>query len=84
MIWPVLLVVRLGRYAWIPFPFLLLWPLLAILWLVSLVRYLLRDGANARSLLAAMGAIPALCAALRGTRVVVDPPDGPEIRVIVV
>ncbi|MBN1426491.1 hypothetical protein JXA88_18230 [Candidatus Fermentibacteria bacterium] len=84
MIWPALVILRIGKWAWIPIPFLLFWPLLAVLWLASLVRYLLRDESSARSILAAMGAVPRVCAAMNGTRIAVDPADGPAIRVIVV
>ncbi|MCU0612764.1 MAG: hypothetical protein MUE60_13375 [Candidatus Eisenbacteria bacterium] len=81
---PALVVVRIGRYAWVPFPFLLFWPLLALLWLASLVRYLVKNGSRAQSTLAAIGAVPALCVAVNGTRVAVDRAEGPSIRVVIV
>lgn len=84
MIWPVLIVVGIGRWAWIPIPFLLFWPLLAVLELASLARYLLRDGSSARSILTFIGAVPRVCAVMSGTRVAVDPADGPVIRVVIV
>lgn len=84
MIWPTVIVIRIGKWAWIPFPFLLLWPFLAVLWLASLVRYLLREESNARAILATLGAVTGLCAATNGTRIAVDPAEGPAIRVIVV
>ena len=84
MIWPIFILVGFGRLIWIPLPVILLWPLLILLWMVSLGAAFFPKGSNAWSWFVALRGVFAVFAAIRGTRVTILPEEGPRIRILIV
>lgn len=84
MIWPILILVGLGRYLWIPLPVILFWPLFILLWIVSLGAFFVPNSSNARRWLLALRRITNVFAATRGTRATILPQKGPRIRILIV
>jgi hypothetical protein len=84
MMWPVFVLVGIGRLFWIPLPVILLWPILVLLWIVSVGAIFFPKGSRERKRLVGLRGISSVFAATRGTRVRVVPTEGPRIRVIIV
>jgi hypothetical protein len=84
MIWPTFILVGFGRFIWIPLPVILLWPLLILLWMVSLGALFFPRDSNARGWFVALRGIFVVFAAIRGTRATIVPQDGPRIRILIV
>ena len=84
MIWPLLIIIRLGRWFWLPVPVILLWPFMIALMILTAPLFVFSGDTHAGTLVRVIWRMSGLFAAMNGTRVRVDPTDGPRITVIVI
>lgn len=84
MRWPALVLVGLGRFVWLPFPVIILWPLVVLVWCFTLCAGLFPRSSRARSLLQMTRGIIPMLSAITGLSVSVRPTEGSRIRVFII
>ena len=84
MIWPFLILVGMGKFLWFPIPVFLLWPFMIAFLVLTAPLSVFSKETSVGMFTRTVWRVSGLFAAMNGTRVWVDPVDGPRIRVIVI